>query len=215
MRGRELWEMKNMKKTLAILAVAGLASVASAQTFPGVGVGAIPDNTGSTGGGLDITFAVSGTSVGNSLDNVTLSLTHTWAGDIVAVLTAPNGDNVQVLGRLGSTTAGGVGSSGDFTGGPYVMTEGGTAMPTSGNVAAGTYARFSVNPAVGAPATDADTYSVFTGDDLNGTWHLFVSDWAGSDTGSVSAASITIVPAPGALALLGLGGLAAARRRRA
>lgn len=214
MRGRELWEMKHMKKTLAILAVAGLASVASAQTFPGAGVGAIPDNGGPTGVGLDITFAVSGTSIGNSLDNVSITLTHSWAGDIVAVLTAPNGDNVQVMGRLGAGTTNGFGNSNDLSG-TYRFFNAGTAMSTTGAVPAGDYARYGTLGGTTVPAVDADDYTVFTGDDLNGTWHLFVTDWAGSDTGSVSAAAITIVPAPGALALLGLGGLAAGRRRRA
>ncbi len=207
-----------MKMTLAILAVAGLASAASAQTFPanaGTVPAAVPDNTGPTGGGVNITFSVSGTNVGDSLQNVSVTWnpSHTWAGDIVAVLTAPGGQDVQVMGRLGSGTTNGVGNSADFVG-TYRFFNTGTAMPTTGAIPAGDYARYGTLGGTTVPAPDADDYTVFTGN-LNGTWTLRLSDWASGDTGTVSAASITIVPAPGALALLGLGGFAAARRRRA
>jgi len=226
MRGRETWEKTKMKTTLAILAAVGLASVASAQTFPanaGTVPAVIPDNTGAASGGVDITFNVSGTSIGNSLENVSLTWTpaHTWAGDIVAVLTAPNGDNVHVMARLASGTTNGAGESSDLLG-TYRFFDAGASFLTAGAavagglpIAPGDYGRYTTLGGTTVPAADADGYSVFTGDNLNGTWTLRLSDWAGGDVGTVSASSITIVPTPGAMALLGLGGLAAARRRRA
>lgn len=48
-----------------------------------------------------------------------------------------------------------------------------------------------------------------------GTWTLFVRDLGGGDTGGIASWSVTILPTPGAAAMLGLGGLAAMRRRRA
>ncbi|MCW5766284.1 MAG: hypothetical protein KIT68_09950 [Phycisphaeraceae bacterium] len=48
-----------------------------------------------------------------------------------------------------------------------------------------------------------------------GTWTLFVRDLGSGDTGEILSWSVTILPTPGAAALLGIGGLAATRRRRA
>ena len=39
-------------------------------------------------------------------------------GDLAFTLTAPNGDNVHLMSRLGATTSTSFGSSGDFVGGP-------------------------------------------------------------------------------------------------
>ncbi|HED54817.1 MAG TPA: PEP-CTERM sorting domain-containing protein [Phycisphaerales bacterium] len=52
--------------------------------------------------------------------------------------------------------------------------------------------------------------------DAAGNWSIFITDNAGGDTGTVETISLefTAVPAPASLALLGLGGLAATRRRR-
>lgn len=49
-----------------------------------------------------------------------------------------------------------------------------------------------------------------------GVWTLRIYDWASGDTGSLGGWSIDVthVPAPGALALLGLAGLVSGRRRR-
>jgi hypothetical protein len=53
------------------------------------------------------------------------------------------------------------------------------------------------------------------GTSVNGNWSLFVVDDASADTGSIAGGwQIEVIPSPGAMAMLGLGGLVAARRRR-
>ncbi len=76
----------------------------------------------------------------------------------------------------------------------------------------------------GAPLMLTDTYqtfnfSVFAGPDVSGGITLQFAAVTGADTGSVMVlfiddVSVSVVPAPSAMALLGLGGLIAGRRRR-
>lgn len=76
----------------------------------------------------------------------------------------------------------------------------------------------------GAPlALTADwqtfNFTVMAGSDVSGGITLQFAAVTGADAGSVSTlylddVSVSVVPAPGALALMGLGGLAATRRRR-
>ena len=212
-----------MKKSIVgIVGAAGLAIAgsASAQTFNGTGF-AIPDNnvagitstTGATVGALP------------TIDTVTVSMTfspvHTWGGDITAILSYSGGGSVTFINRIGSTTALGVGDSSDLAG-PYVFQDGGASIWTAAAAAgaavaipAGTYEPHTRSATFAYEASSFN--SVFGGLSSSGEWTLFVSDGAGGDTGGVSAWSVTIttVPTPGAMALLGLGGLVATRRRRA
>ncbi len=59
--------------------------------------------------------------------------------------------------------------------------------------------------------------SAFDGEDVNGTWTLRVSDNASGDDTSIGDWSITVeaIPAPAAMAPLGVAGLAGTRGRRA
>jgi uncharacterized protein (TIGR03382 family) len=76
----------------------------------------------------------------------------------------------------------------------------------------------------GGPLALTGSYQIFNfvttaGDDVSGGVTLQFAAVTGADTGSVAVlfiddASVTIIPAPGALAIFGLGGLAAIRRRR-
>ena len=68
-----------------------------------------------------------------------------------------------------------------------------------------------------APAANAVGLAAFNGEDANGTWSLFVFDDAGADTGAFTDGwniELTVIPAPASAVLLGLGGIAAIRRRR-
>jgi hypothetical protein len=198
------------------LAVAG---VASADVYgPGAG-GAIPDR-GVTGVGPPLstftsTIAVPAGSV-VSVNSVTITgLTHSWVGDLVASLTAPNGDNVHLFSRVGSTTPTGFGNSGDFNGDYTFVNSGGATMPLAGNVAPGTYNRSTNNPGA-PPVPDLDDYTVFNGDPSGGNWTLTIEDWAGGDTGALTGWSLDVtIPEPGSLSLLaGCVALPLLRRRR-
>ena len=89
---------------------------------------------------------------------------------------------------------------------------------TGGNFAAGTgvFQTSVYTPGDLNGASDGTLLSLFNGEDANGTWSLFVYDDTGADTGDFQGWTLDIVtiPAPASAALLGLGGLAAARRRR-
>lgn len=209
-----------MKKIATLVAVAGLASIASAQTF-----------TGSTFTPPDSNPAgASGTALASGLTNpiqsvsVNIIMSHTWVGDLVATLTSPGGTTFTLFSRAGSTTLTGVGSSANLVVGTgYNFTDtattnfwpgvGGWGSTTSAtNLPNGNY-RTTASLTGAATSLDA----AFGGQDGNGTWTLFMSDNAGGDIPSAVDWSVTItqVPTPGAAALLGLAGLVAARRRRA
>lgn len=212
------------------LAVAGVARADEDAVFgPGPG-GAIPDFAVTPGTFSSTIVVPAGTPPVISLNNVTINMgtlppsgptgAHSWVGDLVATLTAPNGDNAQILVRTGSTSPTGFGSSSDFGGGPFVfVNSGGASFATAAlatPVPAGTYNRFN-NPLVApSPPTDADDYSVFAGDPAAGVWTLRMEDWAGGDTGGLASWTMDItIPEPGSLGLLVAGiGLPLLRRRR-
>lgn len=197
-------------------AVAGLslAAAASADVYgPSAPIGAIPDVSS-----ISSIIAVSNVPAPTiaSVNSVTVDVTtaHTWVGDITLTLTAPNGDDVQLMRRPGTA---GAGNSGDWLAGAYTyVATGGLAVPNVGNMGPGTYNRTSNAASTSTPpAPDADDYSVFVGDNLNGNWTLTARDDAGGDVGTLGTWSldITSTPEPTSLGLLALAGLAAFRRR--
>jgi hypothetical protein len=230
-----------MRKSALLFGAAAMAvgSAAFATTYgPGSG-GAIPDHVGTPSPGPATSSFVSTIAVpaatGNvvSVDSVSITMgpapantptgAHSWIGDLTFTLTAPNGDNVHLMSRLGATTSTSFGSSGDFIGGPFVFVDGGgAAMPTTGNPAPGTYNRFT-NATVGAfPPADPDGYGVFAGDLADGNWTLTITDHGNGDSGGLASWSLNlttaggVVPEPASLGLLGAGiMLPLLRRRRA
>ena len=70
-------------------------------TFPGTGVGAIPDGLSGTppqfGAPLVINFDVTGVTGPITDVSVNINLTHTWVGDLDMVLSAPGGAPSHVL----------------------------------------------------------------------------------------------------------------------
>lgn len=196
-------------KSIAMIALAGFAGVAGAQTFFGGG-GAIPDNGGlanplisdimvlDTGGILDL--------------NVTLlGATHTFVGDLVIdIVHVDSGTSVTLVDRPGVPDFSAFGwaydLNGDYTFDDDASTTwqdaNGGVQDTAFTIASGSY-------------LGEGSLGAFNGIDLSGTWRLSVSDNAGFDTGSIQGWSITaVVPSPASVAMLGMGGLVAARRRR-
>lgn len=180
-------------------------------TFPGTGTGAIPDGLPGTppqfGPPLNVTFNVSGITEAITEMSVDFTATHTFVGDIDAVLIAPGGSpTLALVSRIGVTTAGSFGDSSDY-GGTYNFTDtaAGTNIwtvatnPACGDdciVTAGSYRTTAVgqtgqtNP---PPVTSLlTTFGGLTPAQINGTWTLRFRDAAAADTGSVTAANMTI-----------------------
>lgn len=197
------------------------ATVATpAAVFPGTGTGAIPDGLTGTppqfGAPLIVNFAVSGVTGNVTNVAVDFTLTHSWVGDVEMVLAAPGGSPSLHLGsRIGVTSAGSFGDSSNFAG-TYNFTDTAPsgaidniwskALGTNGNpactdacaVVAGNYRTVGpgqtgqTNP---APITSLNTtFGGLTPGQANGTWTLTFRDAGAADTGSVTAANLTVNP---------------------
>jgi len=188
----------------------------SADTvYVGPGV-AIPDNN-----------AAGVTSVINVADSysiasltITINMgppTHTWIGDLVLTLTH-GATSIDLMRKVGSGTATGLGDSSDF-GGSYVFTDAAsTRLVDVANVAGaavvvapGNYrATNNIFNGNGSPTFTGEQIvninAAFAGANVNGAWTLTLADTASGDTASLGSWSIdvTAVPEPSAFALLGV-----------
>ena len=188
----------------------------TAATFPGTGVGAIPDSPGGTppvyGTPLVISYAASGLTAPVTDVSVDITLTHSWVGDLDMVLAAPGGGtSVVVVGHIGATTAGSFGDSSNY-GGTYTFSD--TAVGTNiwtvatavacGDTCAvtpGSYrgtARGTTGQTNPPPLTNITaTFAGLTTAQVNGTWTLTIRDGGGGDTGSVTASNLSITGGSG------------------
>ena len=182
-------------------------------TFPAdaPSLGAIPEATAcgpTPGTPRNVTFTVSG--ISGSVTNVAVSATfgspnHTWMGDIIATLIAPNGASHTLFGVTGSTTATGIGDSSDL-GATYVFSDTAPAPPSggwwqqatvqtaAGVMSAGTY-RTTASGGAGQtnPAPPTNMNAAFAGvTNANGTWTLRLTDGCTGDTGAITAAVLTV-----------------------
>ena len=141
-------------------------------------------------------------------------LSHSWIGDLQISLThtAFEGDVVTVLAvdRPGFTGTG-FGDSSDLEGDYNIDDEAGTSLAVAAAALDG-----STSIAPGA-YSGSNSLASFDGRSVAGTWTLTILDNASGDNGALQewGLTITVIPAPGALAVAGLGGLVTARRRRA
>ena len=184
---------------LGILNVKATVFNANAATLGAIPDGGIATTCGSDGTPLDVTFTVTGISTAPSNVEVgmTFSPIHTWRGDLTATLIAPNGTSFILYRYIGSTTAAGCGSGNDF-GGPFNFKDSAAGtniwsdlvVPTTPGdyrtTAAGGAGQ--VNP---APVTNL-TAAFAAIPTSNGTWTLRMTDGGLGDTGSVSAATLTL-----------------------
>ena len=173
--------------------------------FPGTGVGAIGDGgtpNPTYGTPLVVSFAVAGVSANVTSVSVNMTMTHTWVGDLDVVLTAPGaGPSLVIFSRVGALTAASFGSSSDL-GGLYNFTD--TAAGTNFWTAAaatpvppGNYRTTAPGPVAVSPAPVTSLNTTFGGltpAQANGTWTLTFRDGAGGDTGTVTAANLTVDP---------------------
>ncbi|MBP9663605.1 MAG: proprotein convertase P-domain-containing protein [Pyrinomonadaceae bacterium] len=194
---------------------AGISPAIDGEEPPRIGfpanpgsLGAIPDGGAgcdpSPGAPLDVTFTVSGVSAAPTSVSVSATLSHTFVGDVSATLIAPNSTSLVVFARTGATTANGTGDSSNV-GGTYFFADTATASPSggwwqeasslnsTGVMTPGTYRSTAaggagqVNP---APPTSLNT--AFSGVSPEGTWTLRFTDGCQQDTGSVTAALLTL-----------------------
>jgi MYXO-CTERM domain-containing protein len=150
-----------------------------------------------------------------SIDIMINGLQHTWAGDLLMTLQFNGGPGVNFVNRPGvpATTFGdstNYGANYTFTdAGPLALDLEAALAPLGDNdvLPPGTY----FDP--GGSSLGA----AFAGQNAAGTWTLTITDLAVGDVGSFTNWNFCVVavPAPGAAGLLMLGGLVAARRRRA
>ncbi len=212
---------KNLRSILTVLTLFGLgltgffwAANSSAQSgdstarsrqiqnrpeavYPGTGVGAIPDNAPT--GPLVVSFAVSGLTGPPTNVSVDMTLTHTWVGDLIVTLNAPNGAASQVVySRVGSTTATGTGDSSNL-GGTYTFSDQAagnfwteaTLGTTDYILRPGEYR--SSAPLTGAATSLSAPFVGLTAAQANGTWTMTFSDNAATDIGTVTAANLNIL----------------------
>jgi subtilisin-like proprotein convertase family protein len=184
--------------------------VARADVFgPGPG-GAIADApeipAGTPGPPLNSVITVPNLGNVGSVNSVTLRFApeHTWAGDLVVTLIAPNGEDVHVIARTGSIAPDDNGDSSDLAG-PYTFVNGpgspgawttaANIAPDLGPIPSGTYPRETLAPGASPPGADPDNFGVFAGDPIGGNWTLRLQDWAHFDTGGLESWTLNMTPA--------------------
>jgi len=216
------------KNAFAIILSAGVACTASADVITGSN-GAIlewgisPTNGSAVTAGAvtlfpsDIVIANGATNIITDV-NVTLKAgAHTWADDMEISLRSPSGTIIELMRDAGGNdNIAGVLTFDDDAAGMI----GDTGQGANDDLDfSGTFMTSLYGTSVGstAPAANAVGLAAFNGEDANGTWSLFVFDDAGADTGAFTDGwniELTVIPAPASAVLLGLGGIAAIRRRR-
>lgn len=152
------------------------------------------------------TIAVSGVT-GTSVINieVDLNINHTWVGDLIIKLRAPNGNLLTLVSRPGATetddlgVGGAVGSSADMNGSTLTFSDLGItdaeAMATGltdAQFVCTTNGLCSFFPNPGATTSPTQTFASLFGGTMNGNWTLFVGDRFADDIGTLNSWSIRI-----------------------
>lgn len=182
-----------------------LASSVSSAVFNGTNVGAIPDGGSGTppqcGTPRDVAFNVTGfPAVGSAA--VSFTMTHGYIGDLQISLTAPDATSMVIMSRVGADTATSFGDSSNMSG-AYVFSDigaGGIWAAAAGvgnneNVPAATYRTQSAGPfsPINPGPAFTNMNATFGGVGIpNGTWILRFRDCAAADTGTVTAATLTL-----------------------
>ncbi len=184
---------------------------ATPRTFAGTGVGSIPDGGSGTppkyGAARVISFAVSGMNGPVTALSSSISLTHTFVGDLDMVLRSPGGIvSFVTASRVGVTTSNGFGDSSNLSGAYNFTDLAGTNIWTVAagvgnnvNIGAGSYRTTAAggagqtNPAPFTNLTAA--FAGLTSAQINGTWTLSIRDASAQDTGTVTAANLVLTGA--------------------
>lgn len=188
-------------RSFALLAAFTAATTATAAEFNGSNLGSFPDNDPV---GRDVTFAVAG--VTGSLADVRISMTlaHTYAGDLEVVLISPGDITRRVIFARPGYGAGATGAGNDLGGtysfddnaGPDWWAAVGAAAGVipSGNFRTSTAGSSATSTHIGGCITPLTfAFDGLSAAQINGTWKLHIADRANADTGAVSAAKLTLI----------------------
>ncbi|MFI4871802.1 MAG: hypothetical protein ACIARQ_08325 [Phycisphaerales bacterium JB061] len=155
---------------------------------------------GATGAIVDVNVSLNGGQIDDTEDLNIVVVSP--AGTVVGLITGAGGADPVTGDITFDDAAAGMIPDNSFPGGS------GTYQPS---------VHGGVSGVVTNPLADGSVLSLFNGEDANGTWSLYVYDAFMGGTGAFSGGwtlDIVTVPAPASAALLTVGGLAAARRRR-
>ncbi len=195
------------KKILVFLMVFSSYAMAASKPFvttpmaPRGGALAIPDDAydGTVGTMACMTVVGPGGSINDM--NVDIDLEHTWAGDLVIKVIAPDTTTLTLQSRAGFVEpaddgTGGFGDSSDYQAGAIInfANSGTTSAEDAGSTILGgdficvTDGLCNYSPAPGAgPGTD---FTDFVGMDSTGNWQVCIGDAGGGDTGNFISAAI-------------------------
>lgn len=201
-----------------------VVSASHADVYSGPG-GDIPDSVSGVPGVVQFSIWIDAPDqTVAQVNSITLKdLTHSWAGDLIVTLTAPDSTTVTLFHRIGVFPPPPSGDSSNFDG-DYAFADSGFTYGdgniwteaalggTDYTIRSGTYA------ASGPGSGDAiNLNALLSGLSANGAWVLTISDNASFDTGHLAewCLDFTLVPAPGAFAALVVAAACRGRRRRA
>lgn len=188
---------------VAVSAVVATGSFVEAQTVvvPAVpsSLGTIQDSTSGCvpGPAKDVRFQVAGVLGSARTLSLSMTMTHTFVGDLRAVLIAPSGETHTVFARTGAPDLTSLGDASDLSG-TYRFADGyalgwwSAAAAASSTVALppGDY-RTSFPAGSALPGLPSFISVAFAEATVNGTWTLRLTDECAGDIGSISAASLT------------------------
>jgi uncharacterized protein (TIGR03382 family) len=197
-----------------ILVASATAGTGTTYTFTGTG-GDIPDASGGMPGRIESTINL-GLGPNATIIEIEIRLNdlwHPWMGDLKINLydpahppINPMSDPWDILCRPGQIDGAGFGDNSNFNGDYNFADFGGDFLLGQGtdfDQPSGTYA-----PLV--------AFSSLNGLNASGDWTLVIEDFAAGDVGGFDSWTlrVTVIPTPGAAALMGLAGVAGLRRRR-
>ncbi len=175
--------------TVQSLTLTNAASTVT-STFNATGLPLVIPDGNTTG--VSRAVVASGIPAGAVVSNVSVSfdMAHTWVGDVVMNLTAPNGQTLNLIAALN----GGAGDNGtdNFTG-TVISSTGTVALSGAPAPRTGTFAadRFVAAIPTIAPTTTTNWAPLLAGP-LNGNWTVSICDIFGLDQGTLTNLSVSI-----------------------
>lgn len=154
------------------------------------------------GAPLDLKFNVAGLPGNVSNVSLDMNITHTWVADVTATLIAPNGQSFVLFGRTGATAPNNCQPDDSDLGGVYVFNDqasntnwwaAAAAVTGSQILPVGSYRTTAIGPQPSSTTSpETNLNAAFIGVAANGMWTLRVTDSGDGDTGSVTAANLTL-----------------------